>query len=241
MTRAFFLIVLAVFAVARGAMAQPTSPPSQDSLAPYEVVKDAVDLEADREGHFWEVAETRYRPLTLLGLQALQKITLNYTADYQRMGVLAYTLKKDGRKIEVAQDRILQGHGQTTRPGFADTRTLTIVFQDLEVGDQAVVMSKVEQVKPLLPDVFAVSKSYPRTVAVREATFALTTRGDDAAFHITASGVDADPAITGGGKTRHVWHYRSDTPAKQESNAVDELSDQPHIEVTTLTDYAALG
>src|SRR5471030_1272091 len=109
MTRIFFLIVLAVFAVVRGATAQPppTSPPSQDSLAPYEVVKDAVDLEADREGHFWEVAETRYRPLTLLGLQALQKITLNYTADYQRMGVLAYTLKKDGRKIEVAQDRIL--------------------------------------------------------------------------------------------------------------------------------------
>ena len=69
----------------------------------------------------------------------------------------------------------------------------------------------------------------------------MTTRGDDAAFHITASGVDADPPVTGGGKTRRVWHYHSDMPAKRESSAVDELSDQPHIEVTTLADYAALG
>ena len=165
MGRTVFPFVLAFLAViAPCPMAQ--TPPAPESVAPYEVVLDTVDLEADRDGHYWEVAETHYRPLTSLGLQALQQITLSYTAGYQQMGIVAYTLKKDGRKIEVAQNRILQGHGQTTRPGFADTRTMTVVFQDLEVGDQAVLKTSVEQTVPLLPNVFAAIKSYPRTVAV---------------------------------------------------------------------------
>jgi hypothetical protein len=116
-----------------------------------------------------------------------------------------------------------------------------VVFQELEVGDQAVLETRVEQVKPLLPNVFAAQKSYPRTIAVHEASFALTTRGNDSAFHIAAMGLEAEPPLSSGGKTRRVWRFHNDTPAKRESDAVEEFLDQPHIEVTTLTDYKALG
>jgi hypothetical protein len=105
------LVAAIVLAAASSLRAQ--TPPT----LPYEIVKDDIDMEAAPDGRFWELVEVHYRPLTSQGVEALQKITLSYTAGYESLKITAYTLKKDGRRIDIPAGSILQGHGETTSVG----------------------------------------------------------------------------------------------------------------------------
>ena len=208
---------------------------------PYEIVKDDIDVEAAPDGRFWELIEVHYRPLTSQGVGALQKITLSYTAGYESLKIIAYTLKKDGRRVDIPAASILQGHGETTSPGFEDTRTMTVVFPNLEIGDEAVLINSSQQLVPWFPNVFAATQSWQPDVAVKEATFAFTTQAKDSSFHITSQGVEADQPLSGGGKTRHVWHYHNDNPALAEPEAVNEITNRAHVAITTLPDYSGVA
>lgn len=221
--------------------AATTTAAAAPATRPYEIVKDDIDLEAAPDGRFWELVEVHYRPLTSQGVEALQKITLSYTQGYEQLKIIAYTLKKDGRKIDIPANSILQGHGETTSPGFEDTRTMTVVFPNLEIGDEAVLIDSNVQQVPWFPNVFAVTQAWPPDVAVKEATFAFTSQGKDSAFHITTQGISADAPLSAGGKTRHVWHYQNDRPAQPEPEAVNEIADRPHIAITTLPDYSGVA
>ena len=235
MTRTFFVFLLAFFATAP-AVAQDAAAP-----APLEIVKQDIDIEAAPDGQSWQVMETRLRPLTALGVKALQQNTLSYTAGYQTLAVEAYTLKKDGRRIDIAPQDMLQGHGETSAPGFEDTRTLTVVFPNLEVGDQAVTITRSVQLVPWFPNVFAVTQIFSNAVVVREARLAFTARGNISDYRIQSSGVTAEPPVTLAGKTRHVWRFRNERPVKPEAGAVDEVSSQPRVEITNQASYASIG
>jgi len=236
--RAVFL-VLGLCVVACGMATRPAR--AADSGLPFEVVQEDTDLEVAPDGRSWSVTELRARALTAQGVRALQQRTLSYTAGYQTLTVKAYTLKADGRRIEVPESDMLQGHGETTSPGFQDTRTITVVFPNLEVGDQVVTVTSETQLVPWFPHVVAAMHIFPREVVVRQARFALTTRGDDTAYHIVASGVQAQSSVTLGGKTRRTWTFHNDTPRKPESGEVAEYADQPGIEVSNLANYGEVA
>jgi transglutaminase-like putative cysteine protease len=242
MIRALLLSSVLLWAGAQASLAQaPSAAPQADASPSIEVVKRDVDIEAAPDGQFWETIETRYRPLDSLGVQALQQMTLSYTAGYQLLRIHAYTLKKDGHRLDVPENSILQGHGATTTPGFEDTRNMTVVFPNMEVGDQAVILANTTQLVPWFPDVFANTEQFSRTIVVKEARVAFTSRGNDAAYHITASGLDADPPASLAGKTRHVWHFRNDTPERPEAGAVTEVGNYPSVQITSLGSYADVG
>ena len=227
-----------------GAGAQPASAPAPAAPAtstPLEIVKESIDLEAAPDGRSWELDEVHYRPLTRQGVEALQQFTLSYTQGYQTLKVHAYTLKKDGRRIDIPPGDMLQGHGETSQPGFEDTRTITVIYPNLEIGDQAVMITQTEQSVPWFPDVFAFTQAFQRNLVVRDASLAFTSRGNDAAFHVTADGVEADPPLSAGGKTRHVWHYHNDTAQIPEPDVVADIRTLPHVAITTVPDYADVG
>jgi transglutaminase-like putative cysteine protease len=236
MTRAISLVILALFAMASRAMAQAGD--AAIASPPFEIVKQDIEVEAAPGGQSWEFAEISLRPLTAQGVKALQQRTLTYTQGYQQLDVDAYTLKKDGRKIFIPPGDILQGHGETTSPGFEDTRTMTIVFPSLEVGDQAVLLTRTVQLVPWFPNVFASMEVFSKAVVVRDARFVFTSRGDDGRYHIVTSQVEAEAPVTLGGKTRHVWRFHNDTPIKPEPGAVEEYADRPRVEITSLSDYS---
>ncbi len=225
--------------------AQPALAPAggAESSSPIEVVKRDVDLEASADGRSWKLEEVRYRPLTTTGVEALQKFDLSFTQGYERLSVRAYTLKKNGQRIDIPQDTMLQGRGNSTQPGFEDTMNLTVVFPSLEIGDQAVLITKSEQLVPWFPDVFAFTQAFPLQVAVKEANFAFTSQGRDGDFRIDVKGVQADAPLSAGGKTRRAWHFRNDTTRIPDPEAVEELVDRPHVAISTVrswSDMAAL-
>lgn len=242
MIRALLLSSVLLLAGAHASLAQaPATAPQADASPSIEIVKRDADIEAAPDGQFWETRETRYRPLDSLGVQALQQMTLSYTAGYQYLRIHAYTLKKDGRKLDVPDNSILQGHGATTTPGYEDTKNMTVVFPNLEVGDQAVILADTQQVVPWFPDVFANTEQFSRALVVRDARIAFTSRGKDSAYHIVASGLDADPPESVAGKTRHVWHFHNDVPERPEPGAVTEVANYPSVQITSLGSYADVG
>lgn len=229
---------------AGGAQAQPAFAPAAaagEGSAPLEIVKRDVDLEASADGRSWKLEEVHYRPLTSTGVEALQKFDLSFTQGYERLQVKAYTLKKDGRRIDIPQSSMLQGRGNSTMPGFEDTMNLTVVFPSLEIGDQAVLITKSEQLVPWFPDVFAYSQAFPLQVAVKEANFAFTSQGRDSDFHIDAKGVQADAPLNAGGKTRRAWHFRNDTTHIPDPEAVEELVDRPHVAISTVRNWSDMA
>ena len=226
------------------AYAQPASAPppvGTEGSAPFEIVKRDVDMEAAADGRSWRVTEVHYRPLTSQGVEALQKVDLSFTQGYERLEVRAYTLKKDGRRIDIPQSSMLQGRGNSTMPGFEDTMNLTVVFPSLEIGDQAVMITRTEQLVPWFPNVFADTQTFSRRVMVKEANYAFTSQGKDSDFHIEAKGVEADAPLSAGGKTRHAWHYRNDTNRTPDPAAVEELADQPHVAISTLRSWSDMA
>jgi len=241
--RAYQLAALLSFA-AGPLGAQPASAPPiipSPASAPYEIVRSDIDLEAAPDGRSWEVKELHFRPLTSQGVEALQRATLSFTSGYEALAVRAYTLKKDGRRIDIPQNEMLQGHGDTSSPGFQDTHTLTVIYPDLEIGDQVVLITQKQQSVPWFPDVFADTQSFSRKVAVKEASIAFTSQGKDSAFHIHTNDVESDPPVSAGGKTRHVWHYHNDGALILEPEAVTEIADLPHVAITTQESWSDVG
>jgi len=236
MTAAAAWLGSAVCALAQGAGVAGTP-----AAPAFEIVSKTIDLEAAPDGRSWMTQEVIYRPLNTMGVEALQQVTLSYTAGYEYQTISAHTLKKDGRRLEVPQADILQGHGQTTTPGFEDTRTQTVVFPNVEVGDQVVLATTRVQLVPWFVNVFAAGFDFPRQDVVHQATFAFTTQGNDAAFHVSTAGLDADPPQTLGGKTRRVWHFHNDTAVKLAPDTVTEADAAPHVDITTLPDYSAVA
>jgi transglutaminase-like putative cysteine protease len=235
----FFLIFGLLLAYAPLARAQ--SPAAASPSPSIEIVKSDIDLEAAADGQFWQVQEDRYRALDSLGVKALQQRTLTYTAGYQLVRVRAYTLKKDGQRIDVPQSTILQGHGETSTPGFNDTRTMTVVFPNLEVGDQVVLTVNTVQAVPWFKNVFADIEQYSRAFVVKDVHIAFTTREKDSSYHIVATGMEAEPVVTLGGKTRHVWRFHNETPVQPEPGATTEISNYPSLQITSLESYADVG
>ena len=232
--RAIFYAVWAFIALAPCARAQA---PSNTASPSFEIVKQDIDLEVAADGRSWQAVELRFRPLTAQGVKLLQQRTLSYTQGYQQLNIEAYTLKKDGRKIAIPSGDILQGHGETTSPGFEDTRTMTFVFPSLEVGDQTVLLTRTVQLVPWFPNVYASIQLFSRAVVVRDARFAFTVEGDDSRYHVVSSQMQGEQPVSLGGKTRHVWRFHNDTPVKSEPGAVEEYADQPRVEITSLAGY----
>ena len=239
MTQWLSRIGLALLAVAGAARAADA--PADPASRPFEIVSQQTELEVAPDGRTWEVDEAHVRPLTSQGVQALQQRTLSYTSGYETLKLRAYTVKKDGRHIDVPQSEILQGHGETSSPGFEDTRTMTVVFPNLEIGDEAVLITSRVQMVPWFVDTVAAIRVFTDDVVVREGKLTLYTRGDDSAFRIVASGLKAEAPVTTNGKTRRVWTYHNDKPRKPEPGEVIEYSDLPRVEVTNLADYSGVA
>ncbi len=209
--------------------------------APYEVMQSRVEVEVQPDGSYLESRQTAYRVLTEQGARALRQVTLSYTEGFQSYAVhAAYTLKADGTRVDVDGSHILHGYGATSSPGFQDLQTITIVFPDLEIGDQVVLTTVLNQIRPWFGDSYSEQFIYGSEIPSRDVTVALTAPSG-MSLQIDAGGLTQVPAETLGGKTRRVWHYRNDTPTQPEAGAVDDYDRSARLVVSTFKDYRSFA
>lgn len=148
--------------------------------AAFAAAEDAPDLQVrygryhaayvvNTDGKATETHEWTKTVLRESALEGSKTATIGYSTSAQKAEVLAaYTLKADGRRIEVPKDNYQQevnsGKGKDS-PMFSDWTTLTVVFPDLAVGDTVGLSYRKTDTEAMFPGHFSASQLFYRNVA----------------------------------------------------------------------------
>ena len=217
------------FAASSACAAEPTPP--------YEIIKSHSDVEVREDGSYAESRITVYRILTEQGVQALRQVTLSYSQTYQSYTVAsAYTLKKDGTRIDVDPRGMLHGYGATSSPGFQDSQTLTVVFPNVEVGDQISMTTLFFQLRPWFGKSYSEEFVYGRQVRAHDVSISVTAPAS-MNLQVDAAGMTEVAPESPNGKTRRSWHFDNDRPVQPEAEAVDDYDKGARLVVSTFKDF----
>lgn len=98
-----------------------------------------------------------------------KRAEVGYSTSAQQAEVIgAYTLKADGRRLDVPKDNyqveINKGRGKDS-PVYSDWSTLTVVFPDVAVGDTVVFSYKLTQTEPMFPKNYSAVRTFPSQIA----------------------------------------------------------------------------
>ncbi|HEY1710146.1 MAG TPA: DUF3857 and transglutaminase domain-containing protein [Rhizomicrobium sp.] len=209
--------------------------------APFSIVKSHDEVEVSSGGSYAESREVIYKVLTEQGARALRQVTLSYTEGFQQYAVMAaYTRKADGKRIDVDKSSLLRGYGASSEPGFEDVKTITVVFPNVEVGDEVALTTAFRQTVPWFGQSYAEEFTFSRAVQASDVSVALTAPSD-MALQIDARGLSAPTTEQLNQKTRHVWNYSNAAPVPPESDAVDEADSGPRLVVSSFHDYRELA
>ena len=116
------------------------------------------------DGSFTETVETAIKVMKETGVGIAKDSSIGYSTSIQKAAILsAYTLKADGRKIEVPpgnfQENTSRGQNGDS-PIYSDRTTLTVVFPELAVGDTTVLSYRLTAREPMFPGQFSVIDSF---------------------------------------------------------------------------------
>lgn len=97
-------------------------------------------------------------------LESAKSASVSYSTSAQKAEVVAaYTLKADGRRIDVLKDNyqveVHSGKGKDA-PAYSDWSTLSVVFPDLAVGDTVVFSYKLMQTEPMFPNQYSLTQNF---------------------------------------------------------------------------------
>ncbi|HEV2650577.1 MAG TPA: DUF3857 and transglutaminase domain-containing protein [Rhizomicrobium sp.] len=184
-----------------------------------------------------ESREVVYRALTEAGARTLRQVELSYTEGYQTYTVLhAYTLKKDGTRVDVPREGVMHGFGVTSTPGFQDLKTISVVFPNVEVGDEVALTTVFGQTRPWFGQSYTEDFIYGRSIAASDVSIGLTAPSD-MHLQVEANGLTEQAPETLGGKTRRIWHYQNHTPIDPEDDQVDDYDSGARLVVSTFKDF----
>jgi transglutaminase-like putative cysteine protease len=178
------------------------------------------------------------------GIAKLAQQRFSYNATLESAEVLqAYTLKKDGKRIDVPAEAIVdQAEAASGGPlMLEDRRTGTIVFPQVENGDKLVFHLRIHAREQLYPGQliltsapFGILQSEDREVevAIPEGRVAhADVRGD----------FIAQPPVTADGYTRYRWIAKPQAYRRHESEAVSYTDYGPRLLISTFDSYAEMA
>jgi len=191
------------------------------------------------ETHAWAL-----KVLTEQGVSAANHSSVSFSDRLQTLELLsAYTLKQDGRKINVPagnyQDETNTGRGNAN-PMFSDIRTKTVAFPDVAAGDTVVLSYKVTQKEATFPGNFSLLQSFSKFEVYDEVQISLSAP-TSLGLRVYSRGVEGGEAPSTDGRHNWAWSYRNQQVATPEDGSVSSLDYGPLIVATTFKDYAAVA
>lgn len=191
---------------------------------------DPLDL-SGRVGHYYvsyvintdgTAVETHDSSRTVLkeaALDSAKRASVGYSTSAQKAEVIAaYTLKGDGRRIEVTKDNyqveVNSGKGKDS-PVYSDWTTLTVVFPDVAVGDTVVFSYKLTQLEPMFPNHYSVTQYFYDHIAYDDVRVRFDYPGSMWVQH-EARGMKETVNETKGDRKIIEWTYANPKPLKTE-------------------------
>lgn len=179
-------------------------------------------------------------------LSNAKEASISYSTSIEKADVLAaYTLKADGRRIEVPKSnyQVVTNSGNAKdAPVFSDRTRLTVVFPELAVGDTVGFSYKLSQLEPMFPKHFSIVQYFNRNTAYDDVKItidypaALWTQVD--ARELTgAAATEKD------GRRQLTWTFANKLPLKntRRDYSVYEADEVPGLAFSTFKSYAEIA
>ncbi len=200
------------------------------------------DVNAD--GTHVETMSWALKVLSEQGVAQAQEASVSVSDRLEKMEILAaYTLKPDGRKINVPatnfQDETNTGKGSAA-PMFSDIRTRTVAYPDVAVGDTTVLSYKLTQTEATFPGNFSALESFSK-FQVYDDVQVTVSAPKSLGVRVYSRGVEGGEAPSTDGRSNWVWSYKNLQMATPEIGSVSALDYGPLIVATTFKDYGALA
>lgn len=169
--------------------------------------------------------------------------TLTFQEGMSTVEILeAYTLKQNGRRIDVAADRILAQSPPAfaNSPMYSDMKMLRMVFADVDVGDQVVYRYKRRWTTPLFPGQFFDTELYPRSARYDDVKITLK-HPKTYPLQTQARGLIEGTTQESDGNIVREWTFQSATVLPDEPGAVSPFDRDPLFEVSSFKSWADIA
>jgi transglutaminase-like putative cysteine protease len=227
----------------------PTATRADDSgKAPFvgytKYLRYKADFRVNANGTDVERYEWALKVLSEQGISMANQTSISFSDRLQDAEILsAYTLKADGRRIEVPptnfQVESNTGRGKND-PMFSDIKTRSVAFPDVAVGDTIVFSYQVRQKEPTFPGNFSMMQSFSQYQIYDDAEISLNAPAA-LALQVYSRGVKGREVGINGGRRQWSWSYRNEQLLRPEAGAVSPLDYGPMIVATTFKDYGAVA
>jgi transglutaminase-like putative cysteine protease len=238
----FLFAAAAIPAALFGAAAHAAGPLDLQSRFPYY----HVSITLDESGRATETHEWSRVVLKEAALDSAKTASISYSTSAQTGEVLAaYTLKADGRRIDVPKDNyqlvINRGNGKDS-PVYSDQTSLSVVFPDLAVGDTEVFSSRVSETEPLFPGKFSSSEFFSSQIAYDDVRVRIDYPASLPARY-EAYGMEPVAADTNGNRKAVEWRYANPQPleTRRKDWSVFDTDRQTHYAFSTFSSYADIS
>lgn len=201
------------------------------------------DYDVNADGTYTLVHDTLIDVLTEQGVKYANQTKLSYSESLDEAVILsAYTLKKDGRRIDVPpsniQDReAVSGGG----PMFSDIKSKSIIFPDVAAGDKVAFSYKFIRKIALYPGQFSLTRSFSKFMVVDDERLSVRVPLNSLDLKVFATGVQGGRVQDEDGHAKWVWTYKNQEMATPEPGSVDPLDYGPRIVVSSFKDYGAIA
>lgn len=239
---ALFLLIL-IAPAAHAELAPPRQKPEPfQGFTKYEWYRANYDVNPD--GTHVEEQSWQMKVLSEQGISDANQVAVTFSDRLEKVDFLyAYTLKKDGRRIDVPasnfQDQTNTGRG-TAAPMFSDLRTKTVAFPDVAVGDSIVVSYRLTQREPTYPGNFSLLQSFSKFEVYDKVEIRLSAP-KSLPLQVYTRGVQGGEVAEKDGRRNWLWTYQNEQIAKPEPASVSAYDYGPLIAATTFKDYGAIA
>lgn len=231
-----------------------TAASAGDAKTPYspgwKYSKHSEHIDVHKDGSNVRTYEYAYVALAESALDTVSEETISYhEGDETLEDVSAYTLKKDGKRVDVPDGNVqVTSHGGVNgaAPAFSDYKDQHIVFPDVEVGDTVVLKYTLRQHKPTFKNYWSFVTWYSDTNIYDEAELVVTAPKNIGLNQKTYN--LAAPTATAPDKDTQQWKwtYSNQEPRdrRSESHGYERAwryADWPTIEISNFRDYGQIA
>ena len=209
-----------------------------------------VDVDVAPDGGTTTKYETVYTILAESAIDSLRQQSISYHEhDGTLENVVAYTLKKDGTRIDIPATnvQVTSNNGvDGAPPAFSDFMSREIVYENVEVGDSIVLSYTLKNEKPTFPGYYSLLTWFNDTSVYDDASYTVTAPTSLALKQKTY--VMAQPTVTNvaGDRRRWTWTYKN--PVARDTRNDDRMfarawryRDLATIELSNFADYRQIA
>ncbi|MDR3055754.1 MAG: DUF3857 and transglutaminase domain-containing protein [Zoogloeaceae bacterium] len=201
----------------------------------------------DAEGRVTMVHGYGAQILLERALEGEKTRSVTYSRGVQEAEILeAYTLKADGRRIDVPRDNYqtnTRGGMNGGNPFFSDNESITVVFPDVAVGDTTYLRYRLRDTVAIFPGEASIVDGFSAFSAILDGSITLSAP-ESLNLALEAHHLEALPVKRENGVMTYQWRYANPQPRAwddEKDSGVWHVGESPELYASTFKSYADIA